>query len=123
MAGGGSWPDLPSFRAWTLFPRLPDQLRGQEIQVQRIIQPLFPCSLFICCLPEDLLRDIQEMYIWITTSNRQAYYSHYCASFLGFGAEEEGLALLLQMLKLPSAMKVITTDIKWVKKSFCAYFH
>lgn len=63
-----AWPS--NHHAWTLIPRLADQLRGQEIQVQRIIQPLFPFSLFICCLSEDLLRDVQEMYTWITTSNK-----------------------------------------------------
>lgn len=45
------------------------------------------------------------MYLWITTSNKQTYYPHYCASFLGFGAERDGLALLLQVLKLPSGTR------------------
>lgn len=121
-----AWPS--NHHVWTPIPRQADHLRDQEIQVQRIKQPLFPISLFICCLSEDLLQDVQEMSIWITTSSKQAYYPYYphypyCASFLRFGAEGEGLALLLQVLKLHSAMEVITTDIKWVKKYFYACFH
>lgn len=52
-------------------PRLADQLRGQEIQVQRINQPLFPVSSFICCLSEGSLmrcsRDVHlDHHFWQT---------------------------------------------------------
>lgn len=91
-AGNGPWSDLPTIMCQPSFLELWTRSEVREYQFRSTIPLLLA---FIHLLPFRGSHRRCSSYIWITTSNEQANYPHYCASFLGFQAEGERLAVLL----------------------------
>lgn len=58
-AGNGPWPDLPTTMCSPSFLELQTRSEAWKYQFRSTIPPLFLFSLFICCLSEDLVGDIQ----------------------------------------------------------------
>lgn len=83
---GCPWPDLPTP---VHGPSILDLQTSSEVRKYNL--NLFPISLFVCCLAEDLLRGVQVMYIWITTSNKQVFTLIIEPLFLGLGLKARGL--------------------------------
>lgn len=58
-AGDGPWPDLPTIMCGPSFLELQNRLEVRKYWFRSTIPLLFPFSLFICCLSEDIIGDVQ----------------------------------------------------------------